>query len=69
MTAGIGIDDWKLGIFERKLAAAGYAFTKGPGVTDDTLLLKVETDDLKALEIVVRAANTEAANIRRQIPS
>ncbi len=69
MTAGIAIDDWKLSIFERKLAAAGYAFTTGAGVTDDTLLLKVETDNLKALEVVVRAANEEAARIKRQLPS
>lgn len=59
MKAGIAIDDWKLPIFERHLS--GYVYEKGPGLTDDTLLLTVETDDMKALEKVVRAANAEAA--------
>lgn len=61
MKAAIVIDDWKLPIFERRLSQAGYAYEKGPGVTDDTLVLTVETGDVKALETVVRAANTEAA--------
>jgi hypothetical protein len=69
MVAGIMIDSWKLSIFERRLVSAGYAFTTGAGVTNDTLLLKVKTDDLKALEVVVRAANEEAAHIKSQLPS
>lgn len=61
MKAGIAIDDWKLPIFDRHLSQAGYAYEKHPGLTADTLTLIVVTDDAKALEVVVRAANTEAA--------
>jgi len=61
MKAAIAIDDWKLPIFDRHLSVAGYVFERGPGVTDDTLLLTVVTDDAAALEKVVRAANVEAA--------
>lgn len=65
MIAGIVIDDWKLSIFERHLSAAGYNYTTGSGVTEDTLLLKVKTENMKALEVVVRAANDEAARTRK----
>lgn len=34
---------------------------KGPGLTEDTLFLKVKFDDLKAFETLVRAANEDAA--------
>lgn len=61
MKAAICIDDWKLPIFERHLKNSGYTHEEHPGVTADTLTLTVVTDDAKALEKVVRAANTEAA--------
>lgn len=64
MKAGICIDDWKLPIFERHLSRSGYAYEKHPGLTADTLTLIVLTEDAKALEVVVRAANTEAARRR-----
>lgn len=66
MIAGIAIDDWKLFIFEEHLSKAGYIFTKHEGVTKDTLLLKVDTNDLKALGTVVRAANDEAGKMRKK---
>lgn len=65
MRAGIAIDDWKLSIFERHLVTAGYEFEQGPGLTDKTLTIYVETDDVKALHKVVVAANTEAAKMPR----
>ncbi|HAM42111.1 MAG TPA: hypothetical protein DCS42_06925 [Nitrospiraceae bacterium] len=61
MKAAIAIDDWKLPIFDRHLSKAGHTYEMGPGVTEDTLLLTVESNDMAALEIVVRSANTEAA--------
>ena len=69
MVAGIAIDSWKESIFEHRLKAAGYDFTKGPGVTEDTLMLKVTTNDPKSLYDVVRAANQEAARVKGQRPS
>lgn len=61
MRAAIAIDNWKLPIFERHLSEAGYTFEKGKGLTADTMFLYVETEHGKALELVVRAANAEAA--------
>lgn len=63
MKAAIAIDDWKLPIFIRHLSQSCYSYEKCPGVTTNTLILTVITDDAKELEKVVRAANTEAANI------
>ena len=61
MRAGIVIDDWKLSIFERHLQQAGYAYEKSAGLTPDTLVLHVDTENLDALQRTVQAANTEAA--------
>lgn len=61
MKAAIAIDGWKLPIFERNLSQSGYAYEKGPGVTADTLILTINTDNLEALSGIVKAANTEAA--------
>lgn len=59
--AGIAIDDWKLPIFERHLKQAGYSFKNHGLLTTGTLLLRVDTINLVALGVVVKAANTEAA--------
>ena len=61
MKAGIYMDDWKKPIFERHLRLNGYAWTEGPGLDEGTVLLIVHTDNITALEVVVRAANKEAA--------
>lgn len=58
---GIVIDAWKFPIFEKHLVAAKYTFEQHPGISSDTLTLKVMANSLKHLETVVRAANTEAA--------
>lgn len=65
MKVGIAIDDWKLPIFERHLSKAGYIYDKKLGLTSDTLLLTVKTEDAATLEVVVRAANAEAATTRK----
>lgn len=59
--AAIAIDEWKLPIFKRHLSQAGYAFEQCTGLTDGTLILTVKTENLEALAVVVKAANTEAA--------
>lgn len=58
---GIGIDDWKLDIFDKALKDAGYTYVENQGVTRDTLLLSVETDDVNRLGQVVKLANERAA--------
>ena len=58
-TAGIAIDAWKLPTFKRILDGAGYAFTEHPGLTRDTLLLKVKTSSVADLQPIVEKANKE----------
>lgn len=62
LTAAVAIDKWKLAIFKRHLDAAGYAYTEGPGLTADMLILKVKTVSVSALGQVVLAANRECKN-------
>lgn len=58
---GIAIDSWKLSIFERRLKQAGYTFENRGEFSKACLLLRVSTENVEALQEVVRAANTEAA--------
>ena len=64
-TAGVVIDDWKLSIFKRHLDAAGFTYTQHPGLTKDTLLLKVKTEWISTLQPVIEAAQKEAHDARR----
>jgi hypothetical protein len=66
---GIAIDARKKEIFERHLARSGYEFVVLPGLTTATLTLTVETENVGALGIVVKAANDEAAKSKfRPLP-
>ena len=60
-TAAIVLDDWKLPIFDRRLKQAGYSFTNAGAFMPGSLILQVETTNLVALGVVVKAANDEAA--------
>lgn len=59
--AAIAIDEWKLPIFQRRLEQSGYKFTNTGHLTPGSLVLLVETTNLEALYVVVKAANDEAA--------
>ena len=59
--AAVCIDAWKLPVFKRRLDAAGYRFTEHPGVTPDTLLLKVGYEWLHELQPILQAAAEECA--------
>jgi len=61
-TAGVVIDDWKLQIFKKHLDAAGYAYTEHPGITEDTLTLRVKYEWVAELKPIIEAANKECAN-------
>lgn len=56
---GIGIDKWKLPIFEKHLRRAGYTWDKTDGLAPDVWFLRVDTDDVDKLGVVVKAANDE----------
>lgn len=57
MIAGIFIDRWKLPIFKRHLDTAGFTYTKHPGLTPDTLLLKITCDRVHTVLPIVKNAN------------
>lgn len=59
--AGIVIDPWKLPIFERHLTQWGYTFENAGLLHKEGLLLRVDTENIDTLGIVVKAANAEAA--------
>jgi len=65
MKAGIAIDRWKLSIFERHLSQAGYSYEEVSGLTPNDMLLTVTTENIEALAVVIKAANTEAARTGR----
>ena len=58
--AAIVLNDWKLPIFKRGLDKEGYQYTKHRGPTPDTLVLKIETDDLERLKPIVEKMNQDA---------
>lgn len=69
MKAAIVIDNWKLPIFEKHLVGAGYSFKETIGFTnkgkpDGTMIIKISYEDLKALQAVVTAANTECEEVK-----
>lgn len=59
MIAGVVVDGCKLPIFKRHLEVAGYKYTEHPGITADTLTLKVTCDWAHKLQPIVKAANDE----------
>lgn len=61
--AGVVIDTYKLKVFEDALKRAKFKWKRHPGITKDTLLLKVEYDrtTFDKLQKVIKAANEVAA--------
>lgn len=59
MKAGIALDDWKLPIFRKILTEAGYAYTDAGGLTFNTTVLTVETDDILKLKKVLERCQRE----------
>ena len=60
-TAAIVLDSWKLPVFKKHLDKAKYSYTEQPGITPDSLLLKVKYEWVKDLQPIVQAANDECA--------
>jgi len=66
MKAAIVIDTWKLAIFKKGLKKSGYTFTKGKGLTPDSLVLTVKYEDYQALDKlkpIIAKINTECATV------
>jgi len=64
MKAGIAVDNWKLPIFRKRLANAGYEYEDGGALTHDTTLLTVTTDDMPGLAMVIADCQNECARKR-----
>lgn len=63
-TAGVVIDAWKLAVFKSHLDAAGYKYTEHPGITDNTLILRVGYKWVAEIKPIIEAANAECARSR-----
>lgn len=59
MKAGIVLDNWKLPVFRKRLTVAGFTYTDAGGLTHDTTVLTVVTDDVAKLKTVVEACQKE----------
>lgn len=59
MKVGIAVDDWKLPIFRKRLTGAGYTYTDVGGLTHDTTVLTVETNDVLKLKAVIERCQEE----------
>lgn len=59
MKAGIVVDDWKLPIFRKRLTEAGYTYTDVGGLTHDTTVLTVETNNILKLKDVLERCQEE----------
>jgi hypothetical protein len=63
----IVIDTWKLAIFDKHLSKDGFTYTNtGAGLTEDTLVLTLETDRMQALAQTVLRAQQECAKVKRK---
>lgn len=58
--AGVAIDKYKLPVFKKHLDGAGYTFTESPGLSPETLILKVPYKWVHELKSIIEAANKEA---------
>ncbi len=66
MKAGIAVDDWKLPVFRQRLTEAGFTYTDAGGLTHNTTVLTVVTDDVSRLGDVVKACQRECSQQRNK---
>lgn len=66
MKAGIVVDDWKLPVFRERLTAAGFTYTDAGGLTHDTTVLTVVTDDVSRLGDIVKECQRECHRQRNK---
>lgn len=66
--AAVGIDDWKLPIFNRHLDEAGYKYESPRRLVNGALVLIVEYEWVHKLQLIVEAAQRECAVLARLRP-
>lgn len=59
MKAGIAVDNWKLPVFRKRLAEAGYHYEDGGALTAEATILTVETSNMLALKKVIERCQDE----------
>ena len=64
MKAGIAVDDWKLPVFRKRLTEAGYQYTDAGGLTHNTTVLTVETNDILKLKKVLEQCQRECRKVK-----
>lgn len=65
MKAALGLDDWKLPIFRKRLIEAGYKYKDAGELTPGTTILTIETDDILSLKKVLEDCERECKSVRR----
>jgi len=65
MRAGVAVDDWKLPTFRKLLTEAGYTYTEGPGLTFETSMMYVETNDLASLKTILENCQAQCRKIKQ----
>jgi len=65
---GILVDDYKLPIFRKNLKEAGFVFEEktDSSIPENVSALFVQTDDVDALQGIVKKSNVEAKRNRRK---
>ncbi len=63
-TAAVIIDSWKLPIFSKHLRDASFSYDTAPGMTVNTITLKVAYEWVAKLQQVIEAAQKECADKR-----
>lgn len=64
MKAGIGLDDWKLPVFRRRLDEAGFKYEDAGEISPGVTILTVTTDDLDGLAAVIVECQAECKEQR-----
>lgn len=64
LKAGIVMDTWKLEIFMKHLKAAGFSYERMPDFSPKIAQLRVMTNSYEELAPIVKAANTEASELK-----
>ncbi len=61
LKAAVVIDKWKRPIFEKILKEDGFTFSRQPGITSDTLVLRVTCSSPMQLKPTIERAQLAAA--------
>lgn len=65
--AAVGLDDWKLPIFQKHLDAAGYTYEEPVQFIPGTLILRVRYEWVHELKPIIEAAQRECAERKSEL--